>query len=242
VRADCSCAFAFCPWLKQCFANRISELCNLLSHEHTRQRVMETCFSDPVGKHFHPQIKSFKARVHRKRWGTVCFANEKVLELRLWFHRCWDVQKYCGGAAGGNSELGPKVDCIDQAVNSSFWWGKCLTLDCIYCILRLMFEWYEDCPCHEHLNKKDAPIWLQKRWLKCPRRAHRMAEICCGDLFEVLRKLCDSSANQLLISLPSDLSAEQRGRCVQIFERSRSHILFQLVLKLSFFARSRRSC
>ena len=45
-----------------------STMCRLPA---TRERLIERCFSGIVGRTFHKQIRSFKGKVYRDRWGRL---------------------------------------------------------------------------------------------------------------------------------------------------------------------------
>ena len=49
--------------------SKLAAVSKLVRREHTRDRLLERCFSDPIGRCFQAQLKRFKGKVHRKRWG-----------------------------------------------------------------------------------------------------------------------------------------------------------------------------
>lgn len=53
--------------------DQVSDICNLLSREHTRGRVIATCFPKGVGAFYAHRLERFHAHMHKKRWGSVLF-------------------------------------------------------------------------------------------------------------------------------------------------------------------------
>lgn len=131
----------------------LSEVCDLLSHEHSRSRFLATCLDNtPLGEQCTKQIKEFKARINRKRWGTVAFGFKSILQIRFVLNRYWNLRKYCEGTSvtyekisseTDASSVGPKLHLIDESIASINWWAAMITGDFVMKMIRQAFEWVE---------------------------------------------------------------------------------------------------
>ena len=78
------------------------------------------------------------------------------------------------------------------------------------------------------------PKWLHKRWCKCPLRGRRVHE-----LQDFMRAWEDRSlplAAQVMVSLPGEISMQNRTILVQEYEAGRVWLKFYLLIKLSYLA------
>ena len=222
----------------------LAQVAAFLRHTHTRERLQEACFGDTVGRTFHASLKGFSGKVHRGRWGTVAFANESVLALQAPLRRFWDYEKYRAVAGVAcSSELQPhqagdkegvRMQIVDEALASSFWWAQLITLDFVFRLIRRLLTWADGCKCHTMLEEEQRPD-LVSRWKRCPLRGRRLPELAAGDFFGMFVELCSTTAAAMLMALPSDLTRDERGKCFQNFERGRAHLLFTFQLKLGAF-------
>jgi hypothetical protein len=212
-----------------------AEVCTLVRETYTCTRLRETCFTHPVAREFHPVLKGFKGKIHRARWGTVAFALDGALsDLQRPLRRYWSLAKYMDNLGRRTAEAPlSKITEVDESIESSFFWAKLITLDFVYSLIRLCFEWIEGCACHFHLDFRQATVQLRKRWERCPMRWLRLDEVAAGDFFEMFRDLCEVTSAQLPWAMPVDISTSDRSVCLQEFERGRGYLTFQFTVKLA---------
>ena len=134
-----------------------------------------------------------------------------------------------------DDNAGPKIEIVDEGIRSSLFWALMTTFRFIADMLVLCFEWVEGCPCHTHLDWRNIPTWLRNRWSTCPLRGLRLAELAAGDFLEMFVQLCHVNVAQLLVSLPADITLEERGICLQEFERGRSQLLFIVTVNVTCY-------
>ena len=220
----------------------LEALCDLLSHEHTRSRLLATCFTSAVGQVAGKKLEKFKCKVYRKRWGSVAFAVgaslDGTLVLLTRFFRLATYLRGCGqryAALGANTESGVKLSLVSEALGSSNFEAELITLDVIYEVVRNVFAWIDGCSCHSHLDREGVPKDVLDLWDSCPLRGFRLQEVAGGEFFEMFDGLCRQSVVQLVGRFPLGLSATKRGIYVQEFERGRNLLLFEYVMKMHCF-------
>jgi hypothetical protein len=225
----------------------LAEICSLLSHEHTRGRLIATCFSCELGVACKWEIEKFTARVNRKRWGTVAFAMKAVLAIMIVLRRFFNLSKYMAGCVGHErideasarrlaakaSEMGVKILIVSDAIDSNRFWGIMVTGDMIFSLVRVGFGWLETCPCHGHLNLDDVDSATKARWFACYLRGYRLPEIAAGDFLELFRSLFLATTGALIMGLPNDMDRSEKSECVKEFEHGRAGFLFEITLKVS---------
>ena len=204
----------------------------MMSDKGRRARLLETCFSNPVGLQLHGQLLGFRGRVYRDRWGSVALiCCRSILDVQKPLCWGWDLPRYMGDAKAGTDALD-----MDAALRSAQLWGAISTLDALYGIIRHCFLWCEGCACHAHLLSEGAPQEVRKRWAACPLRGLRLPEVAAGSFFDMFRSLAERTAVSLFVSLPNaTLSDADRADLLQAFERSRASMLLTFTLKLSCF-------
>jgi hypothetical protein len=216
---------------------RMSKVADLVRKPDSCDRLCESCFSCPVGRTFQKGFRRFKGKVHRKRWGTVAFCVTDILGIKASIIWGWNKSRYVGHHGASNVRQDPNhsiaVDDCDDAILDPFFWACLLTLEWVYVVLRHIFAWIEECPCHgTALDSHPTPA-QKKAWLKCPLRCLRLIEVCAGDLLDELKQLLTMCSVELLTQLPPDLTIANRAVCVREFEKVRSYILFQSTLKIA---------
>jgi len=211
--------------------DKLALVSEMLSDKGRRARLLETCFSNPVGLQLHGQLLGFRGRVYRGRWGSVAFCCRSILDVQRPLCWGWDLPRYMGDAKAGTDALD-----MDAALRSAQWWGAMSTLDALYGIIRHCFLWCEGCACHTHLLSEGAPQEVRKRWEACPLRGLRLPEVAAGSFFDMFRSLAERTAVSLFVSLPkATLSETDRADLLHAFERSRASMLHTFTLKLSCF-------
>ena len=167
----------------------LEALCDLLSHEHTRSRLLATCFTSAVAQVAGKKIEKFKCKVHRKRWGSVAFAVDAVLDgtlvLLTRFFRLATFMRGSGqryAELGANTESGLKLRLVSEALGSSNFEAELITLDAIYEVVRNVFAWIDGCSCHSHLDREGVPKDVLDLWdsmVAVERHVSGMARVLC---------------------------------------------------------------
>ena len=223
--------------------SEVAEIATLLRHNYTCERLRESCFSCMVGKTFHHELKAFKGKVHRGRWGTMAFATQDILDLQSGLRRFWSLEKYEALAADGNApgagqhraQEGVKLQVADAAITSPLFWGRLATLDEVFELIRKLFIWCEGCVCHTHVLSGETRSSIKSRWENCSMRSRRLPELAAGDFWPLLSDLCNKRVATLLLKLPRDLDHGPRSQCFALFERARCQLVFIFQLKLRAF-------
>ena len=214
----------------------IQAVSRLLRRRDSKERLLQTCFADNVGRHLQSTIRSFTAKVHKGRWGSLSDAVEQLLKVERSLRWGWDVAKY--GAhrpqAGQDTE-GVDVAAADAAITSCFFWGYVHMLAGLTGVTQAALSWAEGCPCHSDLPTQGVPKDVLRQWAKCPLRGCRGPDLAAGKFMDVLRTLGDRSASHLLTSLPRDVSLQERAVLLREFELGRAHLLFVLSLRFQFW-------
>ena len=220
--------------------DELAECCRMLSDEAVKKRIDESVLDEPSARPLRIPLRKFRVKIHKKRWGTVAFGCERVQTLNGMRQR-WSRAKYESVANSRNerpNEDGRKMlDTLDRCMTSDFWLAKIITASHIFMMVRGSFAWAERCTCHgELLMDENLPSKVRARWEACCMKCLRLHEISCGGFFEYLHRLFQSTICHLLEALPSGITCDERGSCIQEFERGRAGFYFQLTLKLTPFA------
>jgi hypothetical protein len=77
---------------------RCQQICKLVRNRDTQVKLLERCFSCPLGKQLHHHIKSFKGHIFPGRWGTVAFSIPEILKVKGPLRWGWDKDRYMRGA------------------------------------------------------------------------------------------------------------------------------------------------
>jgi hypothetical protein len=88
---------------------RCQEICKLVRHRDTQVKLLERCFSSPLGKQLHHHIKSFKGHIFPGRWGTVAFSIPEILKVKGALRWGWDKDRYMRGV----NKFGNCGCCLD---------------------------------------------------------------------------------------------------------------------------------
>ena len=221
----------------QSFNNHLKlavSVCKFLRRPGTRDMLLTRCFNNAVGQRFIPHIKKFKGAIFLGRWGTIAFSIPHILSLERGLRWAWNKDMFLRDEAGNMQSTTTLVDDVDAAFCSPDWWAWLKALELLVSMLRQCTAWLESCPCHGKICALEGlPVSLLQRWRKCPMRGLRSPELCNGEFLEVVGRLSDRSAVQVLQVLPGDISPEMRASILQEFSAGRSHLCFYLALKLS---------
>ena len=204
-------------------------VCKLLAGQDCT-KLLETCYTGPVGQMFHTQLQRFSFKLYEGRWGSVAFCVSEVLKLKTVLQYGWSLEKYLDG-----SRPQTEILKVDEALTSSFWWSALLVLDKLYGLVRSCFAWAEGCPCHSHLNWQEVDAQTRKRWSSCPLRGLRFPEVCAGDFFSMFASLQMQEALDLASTLADAVTEEERNALLRDFEIGRGHMLYVFTLKVGPF-------
>ncbi|CAE7249385.1 TNN [Symbiodinium sp. CCMP2456] len=215
-----------------------AKLCRFLRNSETRDILLERCFGGPVGLQFRKELREFRGNIYPGRWGTVAFSVPLLLSVEPALRWGWDKARYLQDANARTAAVTAIVEEVDQAMGSSFFWAWLRVVDMLVRAIRKTAARLEGCSCHWGLLRKSRnmanfPRAIRRRWMSCPMRGLRAAELSSGDLLFVAGIICDNSAVELLQRLPGDISAADRAALLAEFDAGRSHLCFYLALKLT---------
>ena len=225
---------------------QIKHVANLMRQPESKERLLRTCFQDLVGQGLAPEIKSFSGHVYEERWGTVSDCVLKLIACEKALRHQWCLDKYTNcssnpGGATGQSKAGTQsesvnLDMADTAISDPFFWGYVHMLSTFGAMQMRLISWAEGCACHWDLieaRPHDLPIELKHLCESCPMRGRRACELASGKFNTLLDELCRVSSASLVMNMPPTIAQAERSAILSDFENGRSHILFQMALKLS---------
>ena len=228
---------------------RARNVCKLVRKKNTQPKLLQRCFSHDIGPQLQPALKRFKGHIHQGRWGIVAFCISELRKAEFALRWGWDKNAFlAGGEANDGDDADAeqqswkvKVDVVDQAVLSPFWWAWLLAFDFIAEVLRQATVWAGGCSCHSgrmgDLDPEDPlSTKLRKQWESCPMRGLRAAELSANEFLEQLYSVFETTAAQLSMSLPEDISGEERRSLIEEFDSGRVHLCYYFAMKLSHFS------
>ena len=132
------------PWLSATI-DVLSAVCTLLRRPELKRRLLATCFTGTdLLEAFAVNIDKFSAKVHRKRWGSVAFAAQSLVEIRHALQYGWSLHKYrAGQGEGEGQDEGVKLPVIDEALSSQQFWASLESINIIFGAFRAALEWAE---------------------------------------------------------------------------------------------------
>lgn len=93
------------------FCKQLKAVCDLARRKFSRQRLLETCFSEAPASYSRHLFEGFSSAVYEGRWGTVADAVTAVGPLRVAFQH-WNVSLFNRGKPigheGGHEWEGPR--------------------------------------------------------------------------------------------------------------------------------------
>ena len=233
---------------------------DLLRNKESKDRLKATCFSSsPTAQSLFHGISKFTLHVHRERFGTVAAVVRDLPVLRPALERGWSLAKFNGNgfedfgfqeldlagaiAAEDHDQHDSRLDVVNGAVWSRFFWGYLVGISGLASVLLLAIHWSESCPCHwPQLRSQPDPadadaVKAFKAWEKCPFRCRRCPELATGDLLWEIREALAAEASSIALKLPSDLSKEERKTILTEVESGKNHLMFYFQLKLHYFTK-----
>jgi hypothetical protein len=112
------------PTLKEA-VTKMSPVADLIRRPESCKRLCATCFSDPVGVHFHAQLRQFQGHVHEERWGTIATCTRNLLRIKHVLLFGWSKDSFINGGhdAPVANKHGVDIQTVDEALTSVFWWA-----------------------------------------------------------------------------------------------------------------------
>jgi hypothetical protein len=128
----------------------------LTSKQHSKRRLLRTCFANFPLRCFYESIAKFNHSVYTGRWGSVLGAVVDLLPLHQAFTLGWHLPTYLDGAGvqegerdGDQNQSQAKVNVVDEAIKSPLFWAYMVMLDLVADALLELCSWAEGCACHE---------------------------------------------------------------------------------------------
>ena len=221
------------------------KVADLLRKKESKDRLIETCFSQGLARGFASEIKQFKSHVHEDRWGTVAECIPNLLRLKAALRYGWDLRAFRGydpavvqepaEAQNDEEEFGARVSAVNAAIESEFFWGFLCGVEQIAKALEQCIAWAESCSCHWHRDRAEASDEEKALWRVCPMRCRRCADMSAGEFLQQVHDSLDASSSRIALDLPSTLSANERMSILTDFESARNHILYYFHLKLQYW-------
>lgn len=66
------------------------------------------------------------------------------------------------------------IAIVDGAITPSLWWATLLAADLLHAAIRQCLIWAESCPCHQHLDERNAGPGEAALWATCPLKGRRL--------------------------------------------------------------------
>ena len=212
-------------WQGPCLAIRwLFGSCRRFAHSartKTAKKLLERCFSDPIGVNFHTQFKDFHGHVYLKRWGSVAFSTPQVKSVEAALRYGWNLASFSDGskekAAEGHDEFFghdvPEVfkgasesEICDLAIKGSTWWAYVAMLEFLAKMLRQLRHCAEWCPCHAEPARvaESLPDNLRKEllsvWERCPFRGCRAVELATGEFMDMVSFLWELACGGFVVA------------------------------------------
>ncbi|CAE7662441.1 unnamed protein product [Symbiodinium sp. CCMP2592] len=215
------------------FTEQLTQVCKLLSSRISRQRLLETCFSEPPWSAFQARFESFNAQVYGGRWNTAMEAVQDLLPLIHILRRAWSGVKF--GVKGqdrdteepdGDRSRVLSLSVVDEALKSSMFPAYLHAMHSVAECLSHISHWAESCPCTSHSSDRAAQT--------CPLRSSRAPELAAGALPLLVKRSFDVAHGHLLaLEETSRLTPAELKTLVADWTAARRHVLLLVDLKLS---------
>ena len=229
----------------EAFEGQLKLVCNLIRRTFSRQRLMETCFSDPPASLHQHLYSSFSGTVGKGRWGVVWDAAEQLGPLEASLRFAWDGVKFNRGKPLGTHPQPADEDKVcarlricdlDEAIQSAMFWRYRFMVTLLGDVVQHLFAWVQGCCCHAchelflEEMQENTPNPTKSELLACPMHGRRAPEMAAGRFRAVLNEIWDIHEARLLVMEPAALTAEQRGVIFQDFCRGRQAFTFYVML------------
>ena len=216
--------------------DEMARIVDLLLPEN-KERLIETCFDDEIGRTFAPLIRKFTGQVYKARWGSVAWCAKELRKIIRPLQMRFTLSKYFGTngkhkTLNQGTESSKRIIVADAAIRSPYFEGRLIGVDMIFTLVREAFAFSEGCDCHSHLDWEAVPHKIRQLWSQCPCRGFRLTSVCSGEFFDLFGSVANVTTGILMGALPTELEPTQFARIVQMFENSRSKLMFTFTLKL----------
>ena len=219
----------------------LKQVANLLRQPETKERLLSACFSDPIGQGLSPDIKAFSGHVYEERWGHVSDCALQMVGCEKALRHMWSLEKYVDPTSQGERHAERKtysvnLEVADSAIGDPFFWAYVQMLSILAGVQLRLTSWVEGCPCHWDLTQDrlaEVPSELRSLCDTCPLKGMRGSDIASGKFQTILQDLWEINAAQLVMNMPPSISQAERLAIISDFENGRSHVMFQMALKMS---------
>eukprot|EP00959_Pyramimonas_sp_CCMP1952_P230123 4811301-Pyramimonas_sp.AAC.1 len=100
----------------------LKHICRLVSRRWSKDRLLESCFSNPCFDQHRRQLEDFSVEVYEGRWGSILVALSTLLPLQRILRMGWSLTKF-GNATREPGEKNLRIDVADQAIRNHWWWA-----------------------------------------------------------------------------------------------------------------------
>ena len=87
-------------------------VCRIIRKSEHKSRLLESCFSGPVKRHFQTDIRLFQGWINPDRWATIAFSVPELINIENVFRIGWDRAAFLHGkvAKSDTQSLANEVD------------------------------------------------------------------------------------------------------------------------------------
>ena len=232
--------------------SQLKHVADLMRQPESKERLLKACFQGPIGQGLSHDIKAFSGHVYEERWGTVSDCILQILQCEGAIRHMWNLEKFINCAAPADEADGQLVqghsaetragsvnlEVASNAISDPFFWAFLHMLSAFASMQIRLISWAEGCPCHWSLMEDrsaaaDLPKQLKSLCDDCPMRGRRAADLASGKFHSIVQEMCEISAARVVMNLPPAVAEAERLAIISDFENGRSHVLFQMALKLS---------
>ena len=201
----------------------------------TRERLYETCFTSPVGMAWRRVLNGLTHAVYEPRWGSLSRAVADAVKCESALRWGWDVERILSLEKSRSKSTGsrPALEEIGSTIISDYFWFAMKALDALGEIVLEALDWIQGCPCHTCWKSGSISDAELARWKECVLRTMRLPELCAGEFLSFVRDVSRLVGENLLLSIPAVLSADERDAIMADFWNGQAHLLYTLALKLA---------
>ena len=206
---------------------KLAAVAKMVRRKHSRKRLVNMCFSGPVGKLMAAEVK-FRGELYDKRWRSIAACAEDVLRCQKALAWGWDKDKF------RDKEKTDSVAAlaVDSAITDQGFWYAMEALSHLQFVVQEILDWSRGCPCHSAFLIADVPKDAKRRWRACPLRSMRLPELAAGDLLTHIKDIMRLQSVGLALRAPPSLDSRRRDYIIAEYMRSQGNLLCILALKL----------
>ena len=172
----------------------LKEVATLLSQPESKERLLNTCFTGPLGEALAADVKAFSGQVYEERWGTVSDCILQLLPCENSLRHAWNMDSFLmSSRAEGEQGQRPgtvSVEKANEAITSHVFWAYLEMLSLFATLQSRLISWVEGCPCHWEIlhSGADIPHDLKALWTSCPLKGRRAADIASGEFLRLVQE------------------------------------------------------